>query len=81
MIKGVLGYDKSSERYVIYGDFGEEKDLHCGDYFEVEVGLGSACAWVGTTIEMRGDSNEWYLTAKGLSLANMAGLPARYDND
>lgn len=79
MSEGVLGYDKDSERYVIYGDFGEERDLHCGDYFEVYLGLGSASAWVGTTIEMRGDSDAWYLTAKGLSLDNMIGCEVRYD--
>lgn len=76
MIKGVIGYDKNSERYVIYGDFGEERELHCGDYIEVEVGIGKS-AWVGTTIEMDGQ-NRWYCTAKGLCLVD--GLPARYED-
>lgn len=76
MIKGIIGYDKNSERYVIYGDDGAEKDLHCGDYIELEVGLG-APKWVGTTVEMDG-KNQWYCTAKGLCLVN--GLPARYED-
>lgn len=77
MIKGVIGYDSDSDRYVIYGDFGDEKELHCGDYIELEVGLGNTSAWVGTTIEMDG-KNQWYCTAKGLCLVN--GLPARYED-
>lgn len=34
---GNLGYDGSIERYVVYGNFGEERELHCGDSFEVWV--------------------------------------------
>lgn len=77
MIKGVIGYDSNSKRYVIYGDFGAKKELHCGDYIELEVGLGNTSAWVGTTIEMDG-KHQRYCTAKGLCLVN--GLPARYED-
>jgi hypothetical protein len=76
MIKGVIGYDSSKDCYIIYGDFGEKKELHCGDYIELEVGLGNP-SWVGTTIEMDG-KHQWYCTAKGLCLVN--GLPARYED-
>lgn len=62
---------------VIYGDFGDERELHCGDYFEAWLGLGGT--WVGTTIEKIED--EWYCSARGLSLVDMIGCIVRYDND
>lgn len=44
MIKGTIGYDRDIRRYVIYGNDGRERELHCGDYFEVWLGLGTASA-------------------------------------
>lgn len=83
MIKGNIGYDKDIERYVIYGNDGRERELHCGDYFEVYLGLGAASAWIGTTIEMRRNNGvgEWYLTVKGLDIKAMLGCEARYGNE
>lgn len=83
MIKGNIGYDKSIERYVIYGDDGRERELHCGDYIEIWLGLGAASAWIGTTIEMMHNRGvgEWYCTAKGLDIASLIGCEARYGNE
>lgn len=66
MIKGTIGYDRDIRRYVIYGNDGRERELHCGDYFEVWLGLGTASAWIGTTIEMMHNNGvgEWYLTGE-----------------
>ena len=36
-IKGLLGYEKQVDRYVIYGDDGRRSELHCGDYFEARM--------------------------------------------
>lgn len=76
-IKGLLGYEKQIDRYVIYGDDGRRSELHCGDYFECEIGSH----WIGTTIEMQHNNGQhrYFLTQGGLGLAEIieASVPVR----
>lgn len=74
MIKGNVGYDGSKERYVVYGNFGEERELHCGDSFEVWVRPN----WERTRIELN-DEGIYYLIGCSVGLAEIAmyGLPVK----
>lgn len=77
-IKGLLGYEKQVDRYVIYGDDGRRSELHCGDYFEAKIGPH----WIGTTIEMQwydDGRHKYFLTQGGLGLAELieASVPVR----
>ena len=77
-IKGLLGYEKQVDRYVIYGDDGRRSELHCGDYFECKI----SSHWIGTTIEMQwydDGKHRYFLTQGGLGLAEIieASVPVR----
>lgn len=63
-----LVYDCEIDRYVIQGE-GGERELHCGDVFEV---LVSDC-WIRTSIEMKwfNGIEKYYLTTDALSLENI----------
>lgn len=74
MIKGNVGYVASVDRYVIYGNYGDEVELHCGYGLDVLVNG----EWVHTRIEMDG-KNEYYLVGCPVTLDDVVryGLPVR----
>lgn len=48
-IKGTIGYDREIDRYVIYDNLGNTRELHCGSCLEICIGN----CWIDTSIEMR----------------------------
>lgn len=71
-----LVYDPEIDRYVIQGE-GEERELHCGDVFEVFV----SDHWLKTSIEMKwlNGTGTYYLTKRALSIENIVAykVPVR----
>ena len=73
-----LVYKQDIDRFVIKGEAeGDERELHCGNTFEVLIGEH----WVRTTIEMQwtNSGGKYYLTARALSLENIVAykVPVR----
>lgn len=71
-----LIYNKKIDRYVLVGE-GNERELHCGNAFEVLVGD----EWIRTVIEMQwcNGRGKYYLTTRALSLENIVAynVPVR----
>lgn len=72
MRKGVLIFDKESNRYDIrFNETDYYGGLHCGDPLEVMI----AGKWKQTCIEKSWDNNDWYLT--GVKVKDINGLIVR----